>query len=68
MNITFDAMRVELEASFNRDVRVSAEIDDISDVLDNFTIEEIIAHYGTGEVLDKIGESEAREHFGIEEE
>lgn len=40
---------------------------DAREVLDHFETSDIVAHFGTEELLDAIGQSAAAEHFGLED-
>ncbi len=69
MNISvlnFDAYKIDVNQASRTLMGVSAYDADGATVLDNFDIEQIVNHFGAGELLDEIGEQVARRHFQIE--
>lgn len=66
MNIDFNATEATLSPAGNRIVNISAEGVEESEVLDNFTIEDVIKHFGDGELLAAIGVNRAKDYFGLE--
>lgn len=50
---------------YDNTIRFSAKH---ADVLDNFSVADIAAHFDTAELLDQIGVEECKEHFGLVEE
>lgn len=69
MNISvlnFDAYKIDVNPASRTLMGVSAYDADGATVLANFDIEQIVNHFGVGELLDEIGEQVARRHFEIE--
>jgi hypothetical protein len=69
MNISvlnFDAYKIDVNPASRTLMGVSAYDADGATVLANFDIEQIVNHFGAGELLDEIGEQVARRHFEIE--
>lgn len=69
MNISvmnFDAYKIDVNPASRTMMDVTAYDADGATVLANFDIEQIVSHFGAGELLDEIGEQVARRHFEIE--
>ena len=64
VNLSFDTDHdINIEhARFCNKVSVTAEIED---VLDHFTVEEVVAHFETADLLNAIGVDEVRDHFDL---
>jgi hypothetical protein len=64
-NISFYCESVEVQANNGREVY--AEIKGASDrnVLDNYSLSQIVEHFGVGDLLEEIGESDCVEHFNL---
>lgn len=65
--MSFDAAKVDVNPTSRTQCSVSACDADGASVLQNFDIEQIINHFGAGDLLDEIGEQVARRHFNIED-
>lgn len=68
MNISvlnFEAYKIDVNPASRTLMGVSAYDADGASVLANFDIEQIVNHFGAGELLDEIGEQVARKHFDI---
>lgn len=66
MNIDFNATEATLSPAYGRIFNVSASGVEESEILDHFTIEEVIKHFGDAELLASIGVDRAVEYFGLE--
>jgi len=65
VDLDLDVKEVFITGSGN-EIRVKLEDAVIVEVLDHFTIEDILRHFDKAEIMDEIGEDKFKEHFGIE--
>lgn len=63
INLSLTASNCSVETHSTRKISVDIENADKSEILEHFTIEEIISHYGDDVLLDSIGQDRAIEHF-----
>lgn len=66
VKIEIDTDELSVNAGTARSVILNFSAEQ-SAVLAHFDVQEILAHFSRGDLLDAIGEEAAREHFGIEE-
>ena len=64
-SLEIEAKECNVSAYGNRTVTVSLEGVEISDIISNFKIEEILKEIDSDEIMDFIGEERFREYFGI---
>lgn len=60
MDMTFDTESISIEARSNREIAVEATEIDISTVLENFSVTDIVKHFDTDELMDEIGDEAVR--------
>ena len=65
-NLMFDANSLRTTTNGHH-LSLDIDTDYPGEVLNNFTPEEIISHFGYDTLLDTIGEMEVKDHFGIED-
>lgn len=65
MAFNVDAESVEITPSGHRNVSLSIDCD-LSDLLSDVTIEQMVNEKGYDELLDHIGEEAVKEYFGLE--
>ncbi len=56
MDMTFDTESISIETRNNQEVAVEATGIDITTVLDNFSVSDIVNHFNTDELMDEIGD------------
>ncbi len=56
MDMTFDTESISIETRNSQEVAVEATGIDITTVLDNFSVSDIVNHFNTGELMDEIGD------------
>lgn len=65
MDIQIDCKSAVITPASNREVSVEIEGAEIQDILHHFTVEQIVDHFKTNELLDAIGQDEAEKHFDL---
>lgn len=68
MDLSLRAKSVTINPSGSKEVDLEIDTVEESDVLDHFTIAQVVKHFGMDEILDFIGESEVISHFDLEKE
>lgn len=68
MNITLLADSVTVDPSGNRTVSVDLKNVDKDEILDNFTVDDCVAHFGVSQFLASIGKDDCKDHFGLIED
>ncbi len=56
MDMTFDTESISIETRNNQEIAVEATGIDITTVLDNFSVSDIVNHFNTDELMDEIGD------------
>ncbi len=56
MDMTFDTESISIEVRSSQEVAVEATGIDITTVLDNFSVSDIVNHFNTDELMDEIGD------------
>ncbi len=56
MDMTFDTESISIEVRNSQEVAVEATGIDITTVLDNFSVSDIVNHFNTDELMDEIGD------------
>lgn len=69
-DLTLTVANVSISYSNHSSKKVEVDLENITpkEVLDQFTIEEIIDHFDWSEILDAIGIDKCKEHFDLIEE
>ncbi|WXL23945.1 hypothetical protein WG219_11320 [Ectopseudomonas mendocina] len=66
IDIDFEAGGISLEPLSGNWIRVEAKEADVKQILNSFDLTMIVEHYGASDLLEEIGEAQAKEHFEIE--
>lgn len=67
MDFQFNCHQIITTADYDREISVSVSGVHKGDLLDHFTLKDIINHFGQAELLDAIGEERAKEFFNLKE-
>lgn len=65
INLSFVCKKVSVKPYYNMTTEVEIEKVDTSDVLNHFTPEQVIDHFGADELLELIGEKKVKEYFDL---
>jgi len=68
INLQIECKNVAIVAKTYKTVAVEIEYADMENVLDNFTLKQIVDNYGTGVLLDQIGIEECKRYFDLVED
>ncbi len=60
MDMTFDTESISIEVLNSQEVAVEATEIDITTVLDNFSVSDIVNHFNADELMDEIGDEGVR--------
>ncbi len=60
MDMTFDTESISIETRNNQEIAVEATGIDITTVLDNFSVSDIVNHFNTDELMDEIGDEDVK--------
>ena len=67
-SISFNCKTVTTDPNSSKSLSVSADDVDIEEVVNNFSVTEIITAIGAGALLDEIGVDKCIDHFGLDAE
>jgi hypothetical protein len=64
-NLSFYCESVDISPDNGRQIYVEVKGASDRNILDNYTISQIVDHFGSDDLLDEIGESDCVEHFNL---
>ena len=65
MDLNFDCKDVYISANSNRTVCLNIKGAEEIDILEHFSLNDIIGHFGASKLLNEIGEDAAKYQFGL---
>lgn len=65
MNLSFSAESSSVEPSGYKSLTVSVDGVNESDILEYFSVDDILRHFNIGDILDAIGADEVKGHFNL---
>lgn len=66
MDLTLDVASVHVTQGYStKEVRVEIQGASPSDVLESLSIKDVVSHFPIADLLDEIGEKEAKNHFNL---
>jgi len=65
MNLTIECEDVSITPDGYKSISVEIRKADLAQLMENFTIKDIVGHFNVGELLDEIGQSEVERHFDL---
>ena len=64
-NLTFYCESVDISPDNGKQIYVEVKGASDRNILDTYTLSQIIEHFGVGDLLEEIGESDCAEHFHL---
>ena len=65
MNLTIECESANINPNGYKGVSVEIHKADFNQLMESFTVKDVVAYFDTGDLLDTIGEDEAKKHFDL---